>query len=603
MQLGVGVKGGCEAAIHATRRFAESLSPDHVIVKLDFSNAFNSLHRDSILQSVRSKLPEIYAYCELSYQNSSVLQFGDYSITSEEGIQQGDPIGPFLFCLTLHPIIQSLSSELKVAYMDDITLGGQKEIVANDVLSIITNGRPHGIILNIDKCEQISNVPSTTLPIKDFEFITIENATLLGSPLTKGKAMDCLLSKRLNELRKIADRLRLISSHDAVTLLKYSCGSPKMLHMLRSSPCTQHPSLDDFDSVLRTCICNIANVYLNEMQWKQASLPVKAGGLGIRSVSRLSSPAFLASVSSTRHLQELLLDRHVALIDHHFDNTLSEWISEYNLPPPHGEKSHRQKSWDKPAVAKVCTELHSSAQDAYHTACLNAASAPHSGDWLHAPPIASCGLRLDNEAIRIAVCLRLGADLCEPHLCPCGAQVDARGSHGLSCKLCSGRTTRHAALNDLIWRALQRAGIPSVKEPSGLLRTDGKRPDGLTLIPWQAGRTVIWDSTVIHTLADSYLATSATTPGGTAEIAANRKESKYSALSTTHMFVPVAVESLGPICAKGTNFLRDLGSHLIAATGDPRESAFLFQRLSIIIQRYNAVCVLGTFGNLAEDYD
>ena len=55
-------------------------------------------------------------------------------------------------------------------------------------------------------------------------------------------------------------------------------------------------------------------------------------------------------------------------------------------------------------------------------------SAPHSGDWLHAIPISSCGLRLDNEAVRVAVGLRLGAKLCEPHACPCGAKVDPEGT-------------------------------------------------------------------------------------------------------------------------------------------------------------------------------
>ena len=45
-----------------------------------------------------------------------------------------------------------------------------------------------------------------------------------------------------------------------------------------------------------------------------------------------------------------------------------------------------------------------------------------------------CGLRLDNEAVRVAVGLRLGNSLCEPHQCPCGKQVDARGTHDLSCK-------------------------------------------------------------------------------------------------------------------------------------------------------------------------
>jgi hypothetical protein len=44
-QLGVGIPGGCEAAIHPTRRFLQSLPAGHVMVKLDFTNAFNSLHR------------------------------------------------------------------------------------------------------------------------------------------------------------------------------------------------------------------------------------------------------------------------------------------------------------------------------------------------------------------------------------------------------------------------------------------------------------------------------------------------------------------------------------------------------------------------------
>ena len=43
-QLGVGTPGGCEAAVHSARRFLQTMPADHVLVKLDFSNAFNSLH-------------------------------------------------------------------------------------------------------------------------------------------------------------------------------------------------------------------------------------------------------------------------------------------------------------------------------------------------------------------------------------------------------------------------------------------------------------------------------------------------------------------------------------------------------------------------------
>ena len=121
--------------------------------------------------------------------------------------------------------------------------------------------------------------------------------------------------------------------------------------------------------------------------------------------------------------------------------------------------------------------------DDFQKARLAAVSASHSGDWLHARPIPSCGLRLEDVAIRVAIGLRLSVDLRHPHKCPYSATVDAQEIHGLACKLAAGRMPRHQALNDLIGRALTNAGVPSTKEPSGMSQTDGKRPDGLALIP------------------------------------------------------------------------------------------------------------------------
>jgi len=93
----------------------------------------------------------------------------------------------------------------------------------------------------------------------------------------------------------------------------------------------------------------------------------------------------------------------------------------------------------------------------------------------------------------------------------------------------------------LINRALIRAEIPSSKEPLGLSRYDGKRTDGLTLVPWYSGHSATWDATVVHTLTASYVAQSAVQAGKAAEIAADRKSAKYSGLSSSHIFIPVAV--------------------------------------------------------------
>src|SRR6218665_1833712 len=103
-------------------------------------------------------------------------------------------------------------------------------------------------------------------------------------------------------------------------------------------------------------------------------------------------------------------------------------------------------------------------------------------------------------------------------MCACGARIDARGSHGLSCSLGFGRIPRHSTINDIIHRSLSKAGIPSIKVPPGLIRTDGRKPDGLTMIPWCASRHLVWDATVVDTLAPSSVQASATM----AEIATER---------------------------------------------------------------------------------
>jgi len=58
-QLGVGVAGGCEVAIHSARCFMENMPSDYMVVKLDFSNAFNSLHRCEMLTSIRDSVPVV----------------------------------------------------------------------------------------------------------------------------------------------------------------------------------------------------------------------------------------------------------------------------------------------------------------------------------------------------------------------------------------------------------------------------------------------------------------------------------------------------------------------------------------------------------------
>ena len=162
--------------------------------------------------------------------------------------------------------------------------------------------------------------------------------------------------------------------------------------------------------------------------------------------------------------------------------------------------AYSQCNWDKPNVDSKFANL-LPISNTHDRARPLAVSARHSSNWLHAMPISSCGLRLENEDTRVAIGFRLGTALCKPHHCSCGTLVDVTGLHSLSCKLSASKHARHNVINDLIAQAITLADIPCVKEPQGLSRSGGKRPDGMTLIPWKAGKCAFWDVTVIDTVA------------------------------------------------------------------------------------------------------
>ena len=70
---------------------------------------------------------------------------------------------------------------------------------------------------------------------------------------------------------------------------------------------------------------------------------------------------------------------------------------------------------------------------------------------------------------------------------------------------------------------------------------------------------------------------------------------KYQALAESHVFVPIVIETMGAHNDDGLQLLNSLGGKLIAKTGDPRQRMFLFQRISMAVQRGNAACFTASF--------
>jgi len=98
-----------------------------------------------------------------------------------------------------------------------------------------------------------------------------------------------------------------------------------------------------------------------------------------------------------------------------------------------------------------------------------------------------------------------------------------------------------------------------------------------------------WDVTVPDTYAESHIGSTAAKPGGAANKTAQHKIVKYAKLASTHIFYPLAVETAGTWHHMAIELTQDIDRRITAITEDTTETTFLFQRLSIALQRGNAV--------------
>ena len=113
-----------------------------------------------MLESVKEYAPELFTLVHSAYEQPFLLYCGDHIMESAEGVQQGDPLGPLLFCLDIHPLVLKLRPEFSVFYLDDGTIGGCVEDVIHDLQLVEEEAGRAGLQLNRRKTELICDDPS-----------------------------------------------------------------------------------------------------------------------------------------------------------------------------------------------------------------------------------------------------------------------------------------------------------------------------------------------------------------------------------------------------------------------------------------------------------
>lgn len=356
-------------------------------------------------------------------------------------------------------------------------------------------------------------------------------------------------------------------------------------------------TLESYDQYLRDILNKIikTNILEGSAAWTQATLPIKFGGLGIRSAIEVAPSAFLASTHSSSVLVNTILPQTMRVLPHAPYVAEAElcWSKDHNLQPLVGPAAKKQKAWDGLRAQSIAVSLLEHSANDEECACLLSVSTKESSAWLRALPVSNLGLRMDDNTVRIAVGLRLGTDICVPHSCKqCGADINKLGRHALSCRQSERRHQQHAELNQIIKRGFTAAKVPFKLEPTSLSRSDGKKPDGVTVTPWKHNYFLTWDTTFPDTFAPSYRVQATQGPGLVAAAAEESELDAYKDLPHSHTFTPVAVETLGAIGPQSISFLKELGERIFIETGNHKSTKYLFQRISVAVQRRNCKTIM-----------
>ena len=148
-QLGVGVDGACETTAMAVQSWVQSEKGrnDWGILQVDLTNAFNCIDRGEVLRQVAARAPHLSAWARLCYAQPSHLFLGSgHPLRSEQGVQQGDPLGPLFFSLCWQQVVDLLPStlEMNIWYLDDGHLVGSAEALGQALRVIVQEGQRLG---------------------------------------------------------------------------------------------------------------------------------------------------------------------------------------------------------------------------------------------------------------------------------------------------------------------------------------------------------------------------------------------------------------------------------------------------------------------------
>ena len=590
-QCGVGMPGGAENVVHGIRQLLDG-EPNNVVVSLDLSNAFNTVSRAAFMSQVETHFPELASWIWRCYGAKQFLLLkGQEPLLSAAGVQQGDPLGPFLFCLAIHPILKEIAKDIiPMAYMDDIYLVSSSVDTLKEVFHKIEEDLGKlGLRINLTKCK-------TTKQIPGLEGLTVDkNLKILGAPLkvdTNRGHLDKETDDLLEEIAKLGD------TQAAILLLRNIHNSSLIFSLRTSSPEANSQCIRDIREKTLSSLATVLNCKPGQLHDKEIltriNLPL-GPGLGFVNLKSVAEPAYCAAWLQAIH--RLSQPRESPFQVPQLPNPqgtyqilASKALSNLDLvrSDPFIHLQHFIGGKVISEEAKKAVESLSTTQRVIVESCQGKLAKA----WLSAIPTTK-SLAIPSDLMRIAVKLFLNVPLrAKYQRCPaCQMAFEDFNTHILTCSSKQGLIRRHDAIKFVLASLCSHAGVTTYVEPEGLL-PGSMRPDLLVTSLGENERDVAIDVTVTSPFS---VKRSSVIPLVAARKMEVNKRKKYlePCREAGLLFCPFAIESYGATTEVATSYVLDplikeiKGFTPVNWTATSPKS-FWYQRISLTLWASNA---------------
>jgi hypothetical protein len=627
-QFAYGKSGAAATAAFAVQAALEAAPEGSIAVFFDLSNAFNTVSRDAVYQQLvdEEHLHPLLPYFRNTYGEPTVLVTNcedgiQRYITTNQGLLQGNPLSPVLFDLVVRPILRACQVDgvQQVVVMDDICMVGEVAHVSLAVEKLFsTLGTRQDLSLNRAKCKVMCLSQGDGVPREVQEFIErhqFSTDVLFGATTAFGAPVGLDEEARAQVALTIAKHkdyeVKMLCRPDVPAqvrdrLLRW-CVVPQSTYLLRCTP----PAVG-----LQAALHYRANMLQIADRCKRSSttkledgpfqvrlriqLPLRFGGLGLTSPTRVAPLAFLAGAAAAapfvRFQHDSATGRHVTDVMRmlaekpRYQRFTEAWGSDaqqfftYFRGRDAKGLQHALSTCSRPGIMMklgMCEPSLGGYTIADQADWVSAA-APESHLFLTAD-LSVPANRMCDVYFHVAWAVRAGLDIWRPagvgndgaHTCPLCEKPFTK-THPLICAFerKGGSFLRHEMVASCLATTaghlgyyVKKKGVEMPKEGGGSKRLD-------VMICGPSGTTYV-DVSGTTPSAPSYQAMGAMSALAAATAREKQKTTKYKAffdvLDPEARFVPFVFESPGAFGTKAKELIKDLEETALSRIVDPED--------------------------------